>query len=208
MMPILVFDVNRKVKQTLRRMCNDIEHENVAKFFGISSHNNGIFLVEQSCTNGTLVEFFHDNRAVANRSFRYIVCANVARGMAYLHRQNLIHGNLSIDKCHVDSRWTVKIVDWEYAALYDDVRRIRSNQTLQATRENRESLPVTETTHEHSTFPFRTQATREKSVLHFLCDERYDGGSAFLEILDLDRLSVAEMNSKRNTANGNVQYVF
>jgi len=48
--------------------------------------------------------------------------------MAYLHQQNLIHGNLSIDKCYVDSRWTIKIIDWEYAELYDVIRRTSSNQ--------------------------------------------------------------------------------
>jgi len=28
----------------------------------------------------------------------------------------------------VDSRWTIKIVDWEYPALYDAVRRTDRNQ--------------------------------------------------------------------------------
>ena len=85
-----------------------------------------------------------------SHSFRYVVCADIANGMSYLHRQNLIHGNLSIDKCHVDSRWTIKIVDWEYTALYDVVRRTDRNQV---------------------------QATGEKSVLHFLCGETNGGGS-------------------------------
>jgi len=45
------------------------------------------------------------------------------------HRHDLIHGHLSVDKCHVDARWTVRIVDWEYTALYDVVRRTERNQT-------------------------------------------------------------------------------
>ena len=88
---------------------------------------------------------------IVNQSFRCIVCADIANGMAYLHRQNLIHGNLSIDKCHVDSRRTIKIVDWEYWALYDAVRRTKCNQT---------------------------KVTRKKSVLNFLCGAGYYGGSA------------------------------
>ena len=139
-----VFDANRKVKQALIRMREEIGHENVARLFGISFHNDAIYLVEQYCANGTLVEFFRDNKYSVNQSFRYVACADIANGMAYLHRQNLIHGNLSIDKCHVDSRWTIKIVDWEYTALYEVVRRTDRNQT---------------------------RATRENSVLHYLRSE-------------------------------------
>jgi len=140
-----VFDVNRKVKQTLLRMREEIGHENVARFFGISSYNNAIYLVEQYCANGTVVDFFRDNKFSMNQSFRYIVGADIANGMAYLHRQNLIHGNLSTDKCHVDSRWTIKIVDWEYTALYDVIRRTKYGR--------------------------QTPATRDKTVLQFICSQ-------------------------------------
>jgi len=98
-----------------------------------------------------------------NQSFRYTVCADIANGMSYLHRHNLIHGNLSIDKCHVDSRWTVKIVDWEYMALYGVLRRNGRNQA-QATRENIVIISVV-VVFENS------KATREKNFLHFLRSE-------------------------------------
>jgi len=142
-----VFEVNRNVKRVLMRMRDEIEHENIARFFGISSQKDNVYLVEQHCANGTLVEFLRNNDQFINQSFRYVVCADIASGMAYLHRQNLIHGNLSIDKCHVDSRWTIKIVDWEYTALYDVVRRNQAH------------------------------TTRSKSVLHFLHMEQDSGGS-------------------------------
>jgi len=51
-----VFDVNRKVKQTLMFIRERVGHENVNKFFGISSANDAVYLVEQYCANGTLVE--------------------------------------------------------------------------------------------------------------------------------------------------------
>jgi len=130
-----VFDVNRKVNRVLMRMREEIEHENVARFFGISSQIDAVYLVEHYCANGTLIDFLHNNKYSVNQAFRYVVCADIANGMAYLHRQNLVHGNLSTDKCHVDSRWTIKIVDWEYTALYDVVRRSDRNRTQPCTRE-------------------------------------------------------------------------
>jgi len=63
-----------------------------------------VYLVEQYCANGTLADFLRYNKYFVGRSFRYVVCADIANGMAYLHRQNLIHGNLSLDKCHAHSR--------------------------------------------------------------------------------------------------------
>ena len=139
-----VFDVNRRVKQTLMHMREEVGHENIAKFFGISTCNESIYLVEQYCANGTLVDFLKNSKYSVNQSFRYIVSADIANGMAYLHRQNVIHGNLSIGKVHVDSRWTIKIVDWEYPTLYDVVRR-------------------TDRKHE--------QTISQKSILHFLCED-------------------------------------
>jgi len=145
-----VFDVNRRVKQTLMGMREKVIHENVARFFGILSHSDSIYLVEQYCANGTLVDFLRDNKFGVNQSFLFVVCADIANGMAYLHGQNLIHGNLSIDKCHVDSRWTIKIIDWEYTALYAVVRRTDRNQTQ--------------------------LETCDKSIIHFVCNE---GSRAF-----------------------------
>jgi len=101
-----VFGVNRKVKQALVRMRDEIVHENVARFFGISSREDAVYLVEQYCANGTLVDFLRDNQHVVNQSMCYVVCADIANGMTYLHRQNVIHGNLTVDKCHVDSPLT------------------------------------------------------------------------------------------------------
>jgi len=144
-----VFDVNWKMKQVLMRMRDEIQHDNIARFFGISSHNDNIYLVEKHCANGTLLDFFRDNKYSVNQSFRYIACADIANGMAYLHRQNVIHGNLTIDKCHVDSRWAIKITDWEYTTMYDVVRRTKGN---------------------------KIHAARQQSVLHFLCKE---GSRAF-----------------------------
>jgi len=191
-----VFDVNRKVKQVLMRMRDEIGHENVARFFGISKHDDDVYLVEQYCSNGKLIDFFRENQYIVNQPFLYVVCADIANGMMYLHRQNLIHGNLSIDKCHVvdrchmigrchlvdrshvtdkchmidmghvidrchmpnrchvidkchvDSHLNIKIVEWEYTAMYEVMRHCERN---------------------------RAKSTRDKCVLHFICREESDG---------------------------------
>jgi len=71
-----VFDVNRKVKQALMGMRETIGHENVARFFGISAHNDTVYLVEEHCVNGTLVDFIRNNKYSVNEAFRYVACVH------------------------------------------------------------------------------------------------------------------------------------
>lgn len=60
--------------------------------------------------------------------FRYAIAADVANGMAFLHHQNIIHGNLTTLSCMIDSHMSVKIVDWEYTVLYDVIRKTKRNR--------------------------------------------------------------------------------
>ena len=39
------------------------------------------------------------------------------RGLAFLHKQDLVHGSLTSRTCLIDARWTVKITDWQIARL-------------------------------------------------------------------------------------------
>jgi serine/threonine protein kinase len=48
--------------------------------------------------------------------------------MAFLHRHNVIHGNLTTASCMVDSHLTVKIVNWEYVVLHDVIRKAKENK--------------------------------------------------------------------------------
>jgi len=59
------------------RMRETIGHENVARFFGISEHNDTVFLVEELCANGTLMGFMRSNKYSVNESFRYVACPPV-----------------------------------------------------------------------------------------------------------------------------------
>lgn len=44
-------------------------------------------------------------------NFKYALCMGVAKGMAYLHSQNLIHGSLTSTKVYIDDHWTVRVTD-------------------------------------------------------------------------------------------------
>ena len=49
--------------------------------------------------------------------FKFSLSSDIAAGMKYLHRRNIVHGSLSSTSCFIDSRWNVKIADWEYTHM-------------------------------------------------------------------------------------------
>ena len=129
-----LFDVNRKVRQSLTRMRDEINHENVAKFYGLTLSSGSAaasvwHLVEEPCSKGPLDEILRLNKYKMTEAFRYAISGEVADGMTFLHRCGIVHGSLKTRLCHVDSRWTVKIVDWEYSTLHEAVRTTSRNRS-------------------------------------------------------------------------------
>jgi tRNA A-37 threonylcarbamoyl transferase component Bud32 len=39
--------------------------------------------------------------------------------MAFLHKNNIIHGQLTSSSCYVDSRWNVIVGNWEQCILHE-----------------------------------------------------------------------------------------
>ena len=50
-----------------------------------------------------------DDKNDDNDDNRFSLLTDVARGMAYLHRHKVVHGNLKSNNCVVDDRWTCKV---------------------------------------------------------------------------------------------------
>ena len=124
------FDVNRKFRQGMMRMREMINHENVAKFIGLTWTNQEPYLVEEYCEKGQLVNFLQETKYNLTESFRYSVAEGIAHGMTYLHKHNIVNGCLKMSSCLIDSRWTVKIVGWEYVNMYDIIRRTKMENLL------------------------------------------------------------------------------
>ena len=127
-----IFDVNRKVRQALMRMRDTIDHENVARFYGLTlsygaAESRTWFLIEESCDKGPFNCILCQNRYKLTDALRYAIATEIVNGMTFLHRYGIVHGSLKTSSCRIDSRWTVKIVNWEHASLYDAVRTTTRN---------------------------------------------------------------------------------
>lgn len=67
--------------------------------------------------------------------------ADVASGMKYLHSLNIVHGSLSTMSCFTDSRWNVKIADWEYTHV-SRMQKVRDLSQVAATVTENEEVEV------------------------------------------------------------------
>ncbi|KAJ3099799.1 Serine/threonine-protein kinase edr1 [Phlyctochytrium bullatum] len=118
-------DLTPRVKATFKneaKMLLYANHENVVKFYGLVADETNYMLV---------MEFFEKKclRTVINRTFDSLTwrkkadyARQIALGMAYLHRQNVIHCDLKCNNILVREDDTVAIADFGLAKVKQETR--------------------------------------------------------------------------------------
>ncbi|XP_076441155.1 atrial natriuretic peptide receptor 1-like [Babylonia areolata] len=98
----------RKEVMTVRHLV----HPNLCPFIGGTVQPGNIFILYEYCSKGSLIDLLSNEDLPLNWIFRFSMLADVSRGMAFLHRHNLVHGNLKSSNCVVDDRWVCKVTDY------------------------------------------------------------------------------------------------
>lgn len=124
-----IFELDRSVREALLCMRDSMIHENVTRFFGLSwSNSNRLYMIREDCERGTLKNVLWSENYQTNEAMKVAVSKEIANGMTFLHNHRIVHGTLSLSSCLVDSRWSVKVTDWEYAYLYEVLRKTKGNR--------------------------------------------------------------------------------
>ncbi|CAI9721055.1 guanylyl cyclase GC-E-like [Octopus vulgaris] len=119
--------IDQKTKRELIWMREHILHSNVLRFYGLTEIDyNDRFAVNEYCSKGVLTEILQDGKYNLTTDFKFSLSVDIVSGMSYLHAMGLIHGNLHSSCCLIDSRWTVKIADWEYCRLYSIMNPLKN----------------------------------------------------------------------------------
>ncbi|KAL8603623.1 hypothetical protein ACOMHN_005565 [Nucella lapillus] len=87
-------------------------HPNLCRFMGASIKPGYLYILFEYCHKGSLIDLIQNETMCLNWSFRFSMLADVARGMAFLHKHDMIHGNLKSSNCVVDDRWICKVTDF------------------------------------------------------------------------------------------------
>ncbi|CAE7202790.1 unnamed protein product [Rhizoctonia solani] len=100
----------KKVKDAARELYiwSKCKHPNVLELIGVTQHRNLIAMVSPWMDNGDLSRFLHKHP----ETDRYNLCTQIADGVAYLHQENVVHGDLKGANILVSKDHTPKITDF------------------------------------------------------------------------------------------------
>ncbi|OQV23666.1 Guanylate cyclase 2G [Hypsibius exemplaris] len=109
-------------KIMLVKLKEKISHANILKLIGVSLHDEKWKMVTNCPGKGRLQDILHAGKYHLEAVFRYSILADLADGMIYLHKNGLVHGQLTSNSCYIDARWNVVVGDWEQYALHQAQR--------------------------------------------------------------------------------------
>ena len=88
------------------------KHKNLCPFLGIFFELKIPHFIFESDPKGCLRFFLKTCRYELTEKIKNSFALDLAEGMNFLHKKNLIHGNLNSFFCFLHSNWTVKISNW------------------------------------------------------------------------------------------------
>lgn len=109
--------IDRPMKSKMLTMKDKINHCNIVRFFGLTELENDNYVISEYCGKGQLIDLIQNEKFDMTKELQLSLALDIAQGMTYLHSKNIIHGHLSSSTCLIDSKWTVKVCDWEFNTL-------------------------------------------------------------------------------------------
>ncbi|KNZ73265.1 putative serine/threonine-protein kinase [Termitomyces sp. J132] len=104
-----------------------LSHPNILPFYGISKFRSRISFVSRWAQNGNLVEYLTHNPDAD----RILLCHDVAAGVDYLHRNDIVHGDLKGLNVLVDSSGRACVGDFGLSSVTDSqIIRWASQSTI------------------------------------------------------------------------------
>ena len=120
------------ISRYLIKLKEEMLHYNVIEFYGITAIDQEWFSVNDSCTKGSINDLLVNKKLKLNDNALRSMAHDIARGMAFLHRHNIIHSCLRGSCCLVDSKWSVQIADWEFNGIYKETLTANENKHKQS----------------------------------------------------------------------------
>ena len=109
-------------------MLSKVRHPNIVEVYGIwyvpHKDRAAVSVVMELCDE-SLYEFIRKSRGkVDSKDTKFAILRDIARGMVYLHDQNIVHGDLrssNVLLIHLEDTTTAKLADFSMEKLLDSV---------------------------------------------------------------------------------------
>lgn len=95
----------------------DLNYDHICHFVGACIEPQHLCLVYEYCPKGSLKDVLEDEQIKLDWMFKFSLMQDICRGMIYLHHNLGPHGKLKSSNCMVDSRFSLKITDFDLHLL-------------------------------------------------------------------------------------------
>lgn len=100
------------------QIMKQFRHHRLVALYGISSLHDSIYIITEYLSNGSLLDYLHDNRQnVVRFSHLLYIALQIAEGMCFLESQGLIHRDLAARNILIGENNIAKIADFGLATV-------------------------------------------------------------------------------------------
>ncbi|XP_030511678.2 serine/threonine-protein kinase STY46-like isoform X2 [Rhodamnia argentea] len=94
-----------------------VRHKNVVQFIGACTKPPNLYIVTEFMSGGSVYDYLHKQKGVFKLPMLLKVAIDVAKGMHYLHQNNIIHRDLKAANLLMDENEVVKVADFGVARV-------------------------------------------------------------------------------------------
>ncbi|XP_009150775.1 serine/threonine-protein kinase STY8 isoform X1 [Brassica rapa] len=94
-----------------------VRHKNVVQFLGACTRSPTLCIVTEFMSRGSIYDFLHKQKCAFKLQTLLKVALDVAKGMCYLHQNNIIHRDLKTANLLMDEHGLVKVADFGVARV-------------------------------------------------------------------------------------------
>ncbi|CAK7329436.1 unnamed protein product [Dovyalis caffra] len=94
-----------------------VRHKNVVQFIGACTKPPDLCIVTEFMSGGSVYDYLHKHRGVFKLPTLLKVAIDVAKGMNYLHQNNIIHRDLKAANLLMDENEVIKVADFGVARV-------------------------------------------------------------------------------------------
>ncbi|KAF5745793.1 ACT-like protein tyrosine kinase family protein isoform 1 [Tripterygium wilfordii] len=109
-------DMQREFAQEVFIM-RKVRHKNVVQFIGACTKPPSLCIVTEFMSGGSVYDYLHKHKGVFKLPTLLKVAIDVAKGMTYLHQNNIIHRDLKAANLLMDENEVVKVADFGVARV-------------------------------------------------------------------------------------------